>query len=98
MTRVFLVPGDKLDKTKELVAHDLFKRNGYELRNSEGLGLEGKNFYLYVDGDDEFWGNVKEMLDALELKELEGEELEKVSSKFKEQIGNSAMGVGALFK
>ena len=97
MIRVFEVPGIKMDAVKALVKDDLFARNGYELRNEKGLGLDGEKFYLYVDGDDAFWTQVDEKIEALELVELKEKELERITVAFKEQLNGVGSAVGALF-
>lgn len=97
MIRVFSVPTEKLDATNAMVSEEIFKRNGYELRNAKGLGLEGNGFFLYVDGDKDFWDVAEELIEKVGLEALEGEELEKIQAKFDEQQDNTAFGVGTLF-
>ena len=97
MIKAFNVPANLLDKVKELLKDDVFARNGYELRNAEGLGLSGKEFYLYVDGNDEFWKKAQPMVDALKLEPLKGKKFKEVSAKFQEQLNSTGFGVGALF-
>jgi hypothetical protein len=73
-------------------------RNGYSLRDAGSMGLSEQCSYLYVKAETEDFFKKNEKAIMVEgVKELKGEELEKVRKKVEEEQESAAAGVGAIF-
>ena len=93
--KVLEAPENKDDQGKIQVNH--FARNGYTLQNASSLGLEGGDYYLYIDADEDFWNQNQEKLKIEGVTQLEGEEHEKVKQAFEKGKEDVAAGIGAIF-
>jgi len=73
-------------------------RNGYSLRDASSMGLSEQCSYLYVKAEtDEFFKKNEKAILVDGVKELKGDELEKIRKKVEEEQDNAAAGVGAIF-
>ncbi|UCD21119.1 MAG: hypothetical protein JSW08_01060 [archaeon] len=74
-----------------------FRKQGYALRDSKALNLEGDSSYLYIKGDESFFERNEKKLTEAGAKKIEGETYEKVKEKVEEQENSAASGFGSIF-
>ncbi len=109
MIRIYKISPEALKESKKILEaqenvdeqgkleKNEFARNGYTLQSATALGLEGDEYYLYIDAPEEFWKKNEEKLNISGVTKLENEEYEKVKAKFDEEKENAAAGIGNLF-
>ena len=80
-TKVYKVASDAQGTLKNTVlSQDAFARNGYTLKDSEILGIEGdKCFFLYINAEPEFFEQNKIKLEGVE--EITDEQADAVKTK-----------------
>ena len=106
--KIWEVPKDKVQELKKVLNADEIKdaegkivvnefaRNGYLLKDGKIIGYEKDENYLYIEASEEFFEkNEKKLPEG--LKELEGEEFEKVKQKIEGEQEDTASGVGFIF-
>lgn len=90
---------DKIFHVKEfktLVDDEDLKRRGFTYDSAKNLGLEGEGYYFWIRGEKELWEKL-EVLKKEEVKEITGEEKEKILEAFKKLEEEKMAGVGGLF-
>ncbi len=75
-----------------------WKRQGYDLRDSESLGFEEEGSYLYVEAPEDFFKENEEEIDHEGVKEKEGEEKQKIIDAIEEEKEKAAQGMGTIFE
>ena len=93
--KVLEAPETKDDQGQMQINH--FARNGYTLQNAASLGLDGEEYYLYIDADEQFWTQNQDKLKIEGVNQLEGEEYEKTKQSFEKGKEDVAAGIGAIF-
>ncbi len=74
-----------------------WKRQGYNLRDANSLGMDKEGTYLHVEGNKEFFEENEEEINLEGVKEIKGEEKEKVINKIKKEQQKAAEGMGTIF-
>ncbi len=101
---VYSVEGKDYGKLKDIVAADPFAKDsfvvaGYTLKESKPLGLKGGFYILFFKtADAELAQKLIARIKPLPtLKEMEGEEKQKVISQIESEEDSAASGFGSIF-
>jgi hypothetical protein len=74
-----------------------FKKNGYILRDAKTLGIDKKCSYLYISGDDDFFGRNEKILIENGTKLMSGKESEEIQKKIDDLENQASSGLGFIF-
>ena len=75
-----------------------FARNGYQMRDGNILQFDESKNYLYISADDEFFSRNKDKLKMEGVKELTGDNYEKIKKKIEDEEKETLVGIGSVFK
>jgi len=90
MIKVFFVKDASLILNEEDA-----KMVGFKLESSQNMGMEKEGYYFWFNADEEFYQ--KEFLKKEGVKEVTGEEKEKVLEAFERIEEEKMAGIGGLF-
>ncbi len=93
--KVYKIKSEDSQKANQVTREDAFARNGYILRDSQSLGIDGDEKYLYIEGPENFFEEQEEKLTDFE--ELEGSDKKEIQELFEKDEENVASGVGSIF-
>jgi len=97
MLKVFRISPEANAKVQAVLREDAFARNGYIYREGSTLGLETKDYYLYIEAPENFFKEQEEKLRIDGVKEIKGEEFEKIKGEIEKEQENVATGI-SLFE
>jgi len=75
-----------------------FTRTGFNLRDSNSLGLPGNFYYLYIKADEDFFKRNEKSIMIKGVTKLSGKEYEEVKKKIEDELSGAESGLGSVFE
>lgn len=97
MIKIYKVKPEANTKIQAVLSQDPFARNEYIYREGSSLGLDTKDYFLYINAPDNFLEENEEKLKIEGVEEIEGEEFEEIKEKIEKEQENVATGL-SLFE
>lgn len=93
MLKIYKVNKEANGKVQGFISKDAFARNGYIYREGKTLGIEGDEYYLYIEGEESFFKEQDESLSIEGVQEMDGDDFEKVKEAIEKEQGDVASGI-----
>ncbi|MCD6414454.1 MAG: hypothetical protein J7L23_02385 [Candidatus Diapherotrites archaeon] len=93
MIKIFKVNPEANSKVQSVLGQDPFARNEYIYRDGTTLGLDTRNYYLYINAPEEFFKENEEQLKIEGVEEVEKEEFDEIKEKIEKEQENVATGL-----
>ena len=94
--RIYKIDPAKVSVVRQALSADHWARNGYTIRSGKGIGIDIKEYFLYVDAPEEFFDahEAEALVDG--VTKVEGNEFDNVQNAIKSEEDSVASGI-ALF-
>ena len=93
---IYAVEKATMHKIDSVLKDDIIGRQSIAVRDSQALGLEGDDRYVFVEGVEEAIARADELFGEFARKE-EGEKSEAIYKKIKDEEADAASGMGMIF-
>lgn len=97
MIKIYRVKPESNSKIQAVLSQDPFARNEYVYREGTSLGLDTKDYFLYISASEEFFKENEESLKIDGVEEVKDKEFEEIKEKIEKEQENVATGL-SLFE
>lgn len=94
MWKIFRISKDEEHLYQQLLKDEITSKLSVAKREAVGLGLQGNDIYIIVEGDENIIARASQILQG---KEVSREDSEKIYKIYQEQLESAQQGVGFIF-